>query len=196
MKRIRLKPNGIGRYDDVSPYIIADGKLKVQIALPNFNGNFYIITENRGSIIKKLVPLDGIIELDNLSAGELNAEVRHYLKGEIIKTYKIEPLLLKELEGVITVIPEIEELNRRLCGCKRSFEVFKSKMDEYLLRLEKDLKFYKNKLLALVRFVSVISTENPFVGEDAVEKFVVKFCDGFSKEDTNFIKGENGNDED
>ena len=30
--------NGLGRYDDVSPFIITDNKLEIKVELPNYNG--------------------------------------------------------------------------------------------------------------------------------------------------------------
>ena len=41
MKTIKLKCTGVGRYDDVSPFIITDNKLSLHIELPTLNGEFY-----------------------------------------------------------------------------------------------------------------------------------------------------------
>ena len=48
MRIIQLKPNGVGRYDDVSPFMITDNMLELETDLPPLNGEFYITTENNG----------------------------------------------------------------------------------------------------------------------------------------------------
>ena len=48
MRLIKLKSNGLGRYDDVSPFLVTDNKLEIKVELPGFNGEFYLITENNG----------------------------------------------------------------------------------------------------------------------------------------------------
>ncbi|MDE6667156.1 MAG: hypothetical protein K2K38_02265, partial [Clostridia bacterium] len=74
MKIIKLKPNGVGRYDSVSPFIVTDSRLELQIEFPNFNGEFYLVYEIDDKTDKRLLPRSGQIVLENLSAGELNAE--------------------------------------------------------------------------------------------------------------------------
>ena len=54
MTTIKLKSNGIGRYNDVSPVIITDRKLNLKIALPPVNGDFYFVAENNGTTQKRL----------------------------------------------------------------------------------------------------------------------------------------------
>ena len=102
MKTIKFNQNGTGRYDDVSPFILADGKLEIKIELPQLSGEFFFIAENNGKQFKKVIPQDGVIALDGLTAGELLSEVKHYLKGVLIKNYKVEPFI--ELQAVISAL--------------------------------------------------------------------------------------------
>lgn len=55
MKTITLKYNGLGRYDDVSPFIITDNSLKLKIVLPEQSGEYYLITENNGNKEQRLL---------------------------------------------------------------------------------------------------------------------------------------------
>ena len=107
MKLITIKSNGLGRYDDVSPFVMTDGKLELKVVLPVSNGEFFFIAENNEVKFKKVLAEDGRVHLDGLTAGELKAEVKHYLKGELIKCYKIEPLILKEVDCNLSGTPEI-----------------------------------------------------------------------------------------
>ena len=119
MRTIKLRVNGLGRYDDVSPFIVTDNELLLKIELPNFNGEFYFVAELNGAQIRKRISEDGSVYVGELSAGELFAEVKHYLHGELIKTYKVEPLLLKEVDGTVHAMPEIELLKDEISALKK-----------------------------------------------------------------------------
>lgn len=113
LKTIILKPTGAGRYKDNSPQIITDGKIDLNIELPALNGEFYFIAENNGVKHKQLLD-GGRITLEDLSAGELKVAVKHYLKGEFIKSYSVESLILKEVDGGLYAEPQISEHERRI----------------------------------------------------------------------------------
>lgn len=200
MKTIILKSNGLGRYDDVSPFIITDNVLRLKVELPNFNGEFYLVTEVNGAVQKRLLPLDDAITLENLTAGELNAEVKHYLKGALIKSYKVEPLLLKEVDGSLSGMPEIEALNRRICAVERDFKEFKQaveeskqKQEERARELVKRLEKVETNLLALVRFAFKDNTENPYLQGGTLDKFMEEYGFTLSEEQIKLIKGDKGN---
>lgn len=108
MRTITLKSNGIGRYDDVSPFLVESSTLELKFNLPNFHGQFFLVTELNGKNGgTKQIPKEGTVKLTGLEAGELKAEVKHYLRGELIETYKVEPLLLKAVDTNLSATPEI-----------------------------------------------------------------------------------------
>lgn len=187
MKTIKLKPNGTGRYDDVSPFIMPDGRLDLKIILPNVNGEFYFVTENNGRTEKKLLPSSGEIALEVLTAGELFAEIKHYLKGELIKTYKVEPLILKEADGSITAEPEIAALTRensRLAAI----------IAEESKRAQTTEKALNKAVCALIRFAYTDFCENVYLGGGTKEQFLDGFGFELSIEQMQEIFG--GNDDD
>lgn len=117
MKTITIKNGRIGRYDDVSPFLVESGALELKFELPEVSGEFFFVTELNGISEKKFIPHGGTVTLSDLSAGELCAEIKHYLRGTLIKSYKVEPLILKEVDGSLAGTPEIERLrseNERL----------------------------------------------------------------------------------
>lgn len=108
MRIITIKSHGLGRYDDVSPFLVESGTLELKINLPNFHGEFFLVTELNGKNGgAKQIPREGTVTLTGLEAGELHAEVKHYLRGELIETYKVEPLLLKAVDTKLSATPEI-----------------------------------------------------------------------------------------
>lgn len=40
MRTITIKSKGLGRYDDVSPFLVESETLELKILLPNLNGEF------------------------------------------------------------------------------------------------------------------------------------------------------------
>ncbi|MDE7329967.1 MAG: hypothetical protein K2N30_02565 [Clostridia bacterium] len=202
MKTILLKTNSIGRYDDVSPFIVTDNQLEIKAVLPNFNGEFYLVAENNGKTYKKLLLREGNIFLDELTAGELNAEVKHYLKGEHIKSYKIEPLLLKEVDGRLFAVPEIIGLKDEISNLKAEI----AELQEKLSALNKSFTEYKNNaelreiranenVLALIRFAFKDYKDNVYLGGGSIEEFISEFGFDLWGNEVNEITGGKGNDE-
>lgn len=189
MRTIQLKANGIGQYDNVSPFIVTDNRLELQVELPNFNGEFYFVYEINGKTDKHLLPRSGQIIFANLSAGELKAEVKHYLKGELIKTYIVEPLLLKEVEGTLSALPEIEELRRRIGNVENSFAEYKEAATAQLERMERNF-------LALARFALKDYENNVYLNGGTVQDFVTEFGFELTEKQIKLIKGEKEDDED
>lgn len=138
MKTIKLKSGRLGRYDDVSPFLVESGNLELFFELPNLSGDYFLTGENSGRVLEaKRIPVDHRIDLSDLTAGELKLEIKHYLRGEMITTYKIEPLILKSVDGSLTGTPEIalltaeneerkkeaESLLKRLESAEKNLEI-------------------------------------------------------------------------
>ncbi len=193
MTTIKLKSNGIGRYNDVSPVIITDRKLNLKIALPPVNGDFYFVAENNGTTQKRLLPQNGEIALENLTAGELNAEIRHYVKGALVKVYKVEPLILKEVDGNIKAEPGFSALDRRICAVESDLVAAKQTAEDRAEELGKKLMRAKKSLCALIRFAFKAYNTSPFFAGGTAEKFAEEFGFELTDEEINIIKGDNRN---
>ena len=115
MRSITIKSDRVGRYDDVSPFLVERGDLELKIELPEKSGEFYFTFELNGKIGKPIyIPRGGTIVVGELSAGELRAEVKHYLRGTLLEVYKVEPLLLKAVERGLSATPEIALLTDKI----------------------------------------------------------------------------------
>lgn len=175
MKTINLKSNGIGRYTDVSPFIIADNKLEIKVGLPNLHGEFFLVAENNGKAFKKTLSRLEPVILEGLTAGELQTEVQHYLKGELIKTYQIEPLILKEVNGSLSATPEIISLQAQITALNNTFA-----------DLEEELS---KKLNALIRFAYKDYQNNVYLSGGSFGDFIKEFGFELSDEEIKSIKG-------
>lgn len=197
MKRITLKPIGVGRYDDVSPFIITDTALELCIAVPNVNGEFYFAAENNGKSYYKLIPKGGLITLPDLTAGELCGEVTHYLKGERVKNYKIEPLIIKEADGTLTAEPEFAALKAKLDGVEKAFGEFrKAAAEEAETRKTREktladrIARIEGNLLALAKFAYEDYNASVYLEGGTAEKFTEAFGLRLTDEELEIIKGE------
>lgn len=137
MRTITIKSNRLGRYDDVSPFLVERGTLELKINLPNRNGEFFLVTELNGKNGgAKQIPRGGTVTLTGLEAGELHAEVKHYLHGELIETYKVEPLLLKAVDTNLSATPEIAFLTEEKEKLKNETEELAKRLDSAEKNLE------------------------------------------------------------
>lgn len=183
MRTIKLFSYGIGRYDDVSPFIIADNIIELKIELPNINGEFYLIAQNNGKTVKKPLSKYEPIKIEELTAGELKAEVKHYLKGILIKTYKIEPLLLKEVDGSISAIPEIKELKNQIKTLSESYESLKKEQSVFVEKIR--LNIY-----ALIRFAFTDYKNNVYLSGKGFNDFLKEFGFNLTNDEISFFNKE------
>lgn len=189
MKTIQFN-NGIGRYDDVSPFVLTEGKLELKIKLPKMNGEFYLIAENNGKKDRQIInPEDGNI-LIGLTEGELNVEVKHYLRGELIKTYKVEPLILKQVYDTLSGTPEIALLLQRTEMLDKSIARERLRIDELYIERSRQ----ERNLLALIKFAYTDYVSNVYLSGGSVDKFIREFGFDLTEEERKFVEGETEND--
>lgn len=196
MKTIKLKSNGLGRYVDVSPFTMSGGRLEMIIVLPEFNGEFFFIAENNKKSYKQVIPESGIITLDGLTAGELAAEIKHYVKGSLIKTYKVEPLVLCEADGNLTGTPEItllkaeiDELRAKNCEISKMLAEKETALNDALNRINEKQIAMQDNICALIRFAYKDYVNNVYLDGGNAEEFVKEFGFGIKKEQINAILG-------
>ena len=131
MRSITIKSDRVGRYDDVSPFLVEREDLELKIELPEKSGEFYFTFELNGKIGKPIyIPRGGTIVVGELSAGELRAEVKHYLRGTLLEVYKVEPLLLKAVERGLSATPEIALLTDKIALLTGKTEELKKETEE------------------------------------------------------------------
>ena len=194
MRLIKLKSNGLGRYDDVSPFLVTDNKLEIKVELPGFNGEFYLITENNGKTAKRLLPRDGTVTIEGLTAGELNTAVKHYLKGALIREYKVEPLLLKEADGNLSALPELAELKAALAELVQEYVALSAAFGKYKEEIAAQIERLNNNVSALIRFAYKDYNTNVFLGGGTADEFVNGFGFALGEEEIKLLKGGNKND--
>lgn len=130
MRKIKLKSNGLGRYDNVSPFLIESGALALEIYLPDKSGEYYLVSELNGKEKVQRIIRGSSVTLSDLETGELKAAVKHYLRGELIEVYKIEPLLLKAVDTQLSATPEIAFLMGECQAMREKLEAAEKSLAE------------------------------------------------------------------
>lgn len=179
MKTITIKSNGIGRYDDISPFLVTDKKLDIKVELPNLSGEFYLIAQNNGKTYKKYLPGNRQVSLEELTAGELQIKIVHYLKGVRIVSYEVEPLMLIEADATIEGTPEIAQLQSDATALKTS-----------ITDLQKSVTQMEANIFALIRFAFKDYSENVYLSGGSLDDFIKEYGFILSNEQINVIKGE------
>lgn len=111
IKEIRLYSNGFGKYND-NVYQLIDEDLTFKISYSNINGaTIYFVADN-GKESKKGVAVDNqfVLERQFIKIGKLKIRIDIVVNGNIIKKHIIEDLIIKEVDGEIKSIPEIENM--------------------------------------------------------------------------------------
>ena len=163
MRKIKMKSNGIGRYDDVSPFLIESGALELAIEFPEISGEFYFVAELNGKETVKPIMRSSAVMLDNLQAGELKAAVKHYLRGELIEVYKVEPLLLKAVDKDLSAMPEFALLMGEIASWKERTETLEKRLTEAEERAERADNYFEElqmKLDGLMEYAYLSYCEN------------------------------------
>lgn len=128
MKKILLKKYGVGRYDDVSPFII-DGDLEIAFdGISAVNGDYYAVSSCNGQTTRQRINGNIILSKDFLSAGELNITVVYYLNGTLLKEWVVEPLFLKEISSGLSAEPFVSEFIKSLNDISLALEALNKKM--------------------------------------------------------------------
>lgn len=131
MRTITILSNQLGRYDDVSPILLERGELELSFSLPKQSGEYYflpIMNDVAGKAI--YIPRGGTVNVSIAETGELQGEVKHYLRGELIEVYHVEPLIVKKVDTGFTATPEIIAL-------RQENELLRKEMTEFKEREEK-----------------------------------------------------------
>ena len=129
MRTVTIKHGRSARYDDGSPFILQSGAFELLISLPAVSGEFYLVTDMNGKKATQRIPKDGVVTVE-VEAGELKAEVKHYLRGVEVASSPVEPLIIKSVDERLTAFPEIADLYARAEALQSASEAQEKRMTE------------------------------------------------------------------
>lgn len=110
--------------------------------IPEKTSLFVTISNGMDTIQGSVKNSEIIINNSFLKAGNLKFKVDLLLKGQVIKEYKVEDLIVKEIDGEIKVIPQIEEMKQCIEDTKKMLEENLSDINKKVELLESKLDFF------------------------------------------------------
>lgn len=145
MRTITLK-HGKGRYTDTCPFVIAED---LEISLDGIDAaNAEIVTKvaNNGWT-ESYSAKNFVIAKDKLTAGELNMSVGIYLHGELISSFIVEPLIIRDAD--LNVEPFTALITRQL-------QELSDALNEYKARAQKEMQELATVITSLKNEVELI----------------------------------------
>lgn len=115
--------NGIGRFDN-NILIKNDKGPIIEIEHDYRFFDLYVHARYNNNIIRHVTEIkDNKFQLDNsmIKAGKIEIEIKVMTNGELVRTLRCEPLMVKEINGGIEAIPEIKYLENIVDNLKMSF---------------------------------------------------------------------------
>jgi hypothetical protein len=141
MNRIITIQNSLGRYDNVSPFLIANDNLKFQFKGLKGKSEFYAIFSLNGKVKKVLLNDDKTTEISSewLEVGELNINVLVYSGGFKTAEYAVEPLAIGQLNYEFKAQPVIAALIAK----QNELEKTQAEYEKRLQEMERKVNGYK-----------------------------------------------------
>lgn len=118
-KQLTLYSN-YGKYDEASFVVASNENLVINIIEKKKANTQYYATIKKDLMLEKIAIKDNFFEIPNkfLTFGTISVKISVYLKGELLKEYACEDLLIKELDNSMICIPEIVALKAELAEQK------------------------------------------------------------------------------
>lgn len=125
--KITLNAGSCAMLDAYEP-IILPNEVEIEFNSSHYKLNTLAITAKNGDIKEKFV-LDKApykIALNKVvRAGRIELEISNVIAGEVVKSWRVPDIILKEINHQFEVIPEIEELKTELAKVKQGIaEIF------------------------------------------------------------------------
>lgn len=112
--------------------LLPENEIKVSFLSPIYPLVTLVITARNGDMERTYKTSGKAIDITELCchAGEVTMTVALTYKGEVTKTWQIEPLKIKEIKNVYEAIPEIEAMKARLGLMERAVGELRKTMEK------------------------------------------------------------------
>lgn len=119
---------------DREPLLFEDGEtLELTFSGPYRLDNAFLAISS-GNKKERKIRIEDVTTIpdDYLIAGELNLEVIFTARGQVVKRIRVEPILIRELDGTLSAVPEIDAmkaeiatLTEKCAGLVEEFSAYK-----------------------------------------------------------------------
>ena len=193
MKQIKIN-RSLGVYLDKTPFPLGDLIIEIT-GLPNIIAEWRFIGKINGKEIVK-ENIDGEknvvkIESKKLAAGVFSACVVQYNGGVETAIYKIENLIIKDIEGDLWGQPEIAQLKSKCEELEKSLALEQEKRKALDEKINIALNYSKDIIIGLLNFAFEDYIKNIYLnGCENLDEFLQKYNISLNEIDKFKIKGE------
>lgn len=194
MKTIRFKENGIGRYSDVSPFPLGGLDLELK-GIPDTTGEYRFVGAMNGKqcVSERVTAAQNRVSIprDKLTAGKFSCRVIQYMDGKEVRIFKAEDLLITDVNGDFSAVPEIVEMQGKIKALQTALAQESAARKEAEAQAQAAKEYTDGILFGLVRFAYKDFKQNVYLdGTSNFDGFLQAFGIALSDEDKGKIKGE------
>lgn len=194
MKTIRFKENGIGRYSDVSPFPLGALDLELK-GIPDTTGEYRFVGAMNGKqcVSERVTAAQNRVSIpsDKLTAGKFSCRVIQYMDGKEVRIFKAEDLLITDVNGDFSAVPEIVEIREEIKALQTALAQERAERKEAEAQAQAAKEYTDGILFGLVRFAYKDFKQNVYLdGTSNFDGFLQAFGIALSDEDKGKIKGE------
>jgi len=132
-KQIKLFYN-IGTYIDCSKIISVGEHIEFTLDYERPPGSKLLFCASNGSITKKGVIENNkfTLEADFVKLGKLSLKIEVEFLGNIVKSFKVEDLIVQELNEQIEVIPQIVDMENKIKDLTDKVDILTKRLDFFV----------------------------------------------------------------
>lgn len=121
-----------GLYNQKIVTLTDNENLQIKISSNIYPNLSYYLKAKNGANFHQIKFVDKVITIDRscLSYGTLSGKIVAMLNGDVVKEFKIEDLILREIDKKIEIIPEIESIKADFERIKKENTELKEKIAE------------------------------------------------------------------
>lgn len=119
--QITLNMGTVAMTDTNEPFVLPD-VLNIEIVSPVYRLDTIVLTAKNGDVKEQFKIKEkpfAIALKDTVKAGKIDLEISNVIQGEVVKSWRVPSIIIKEIEHRFEAIPEIEELKREIALVKQ-----------------------------------------------------------------------------
>lgn len=194
MRIIKLS-RGLSLYDIRTAFPVGDLDLYID-NLPKTSGDFrFIAFMNGKKIAEKTITQSSPrinIPRETIAAGVFSCYVSHYVGGDEVHRYEVEPLTVTDINTDISATPELVEMNEKISGLENALATANSALEKANAKIAALTEEQANTnvaVLKLLKWMYGVETHVPYLSGGTAEEFAAALGLELTADEISFIGG-------
>ena len=194
MRIIKLS-RGLSLYDIRTPFPVGNLDLYID-NLPKTSGDFRFIAFMNGTkIVEQTITQNSPrinIPRETINAWVFSCYVSHYVGGDEVHRYEVEPLIITDINTDLSATPELVELNKKISGLENALAMANSTLEKAstkITALTEELASTNVAVLKLLKWMYSVETQVPYLAGGTAEEFAAALGLELTADELSFIGG-------